>query len=303
MTRPTRASAAGRAYLDLRTQARGAGRATDEYLRLYALEGFLARLAVSGQRADFVLKGGVLLAAYAVRRPTADIDLAANSISNDVETVLALVTAVAASAPALDDGLAFHTETATAEAIRDEDEYSGVRVSLEASLATARLPFHVDVNVGDPIWPEPTNVTLPRLLGGSINVLGYPIAMVLTEKLVTAALRGAANTRWRHYADIYSLTRAHELVASEVYDSYRRVAAHRRVDLVSLRGLLTGFADAGQRRWAAWRERQRLDDRLSEVFADVVDHVITFADGCLHALPHGDSATWSPDACRWTATS
>jgi hypothetical protein len=54
---------------------------------------------------------------------------------------------------------------------------------------------------------------------------------------------------------------------------------------------------------AAWRERQRLDDRLSEVFADVVDHVITFADGCLHALPHGDSATWSPDACRWTATS
>ena len=102
MTRPTRASAAGHAYLDLRTQARGAGRATDEYLRLYALEGFLARLAVSGQRADFVLKGGVLLAAYAVRRPTADIDLAANSISNDVETVLALVTAVAASAPALE---------------------------------------------------------------------------------------------------------------------------------------------------------------------------------------------------------
>lgn len=38
--RPTRDDAAGRAYLDLRRKARADGRATDEYLRLYVLEGF-----------------------------------------------------------------------------------------------------------------------------------------------------------------------------------------------------------------------------------------------------------------------
>ena len=37
---PTRATLAGRAYLDLRAIAKKAGRANDEYLRLYALEGF-----------------------------------------------------------------------------------------------------------------------------------------------------------------------------------------------------------------------------------------------------------------------
>ncbi|MDT5046185.1 MAG: hypothetical protein QOG75_2038, partial [Mycobacterium sp.] len=47
-------------------------------------------------------------------------------------------------------------------AIRDEKEYNGVRVSLQAALSTATMRFHVDVNVGDPIWPRPQNVLFPR---------------------------------------------------------------------------------------------------------------------------------------------
>ena len=61
---PTRATIAGRAFLDLRALAKASGRASDEYLRLYALEGFpFLRLAASANSQDFVLKGGVLLAA------------------------------------------------------------------------------------------------------------------------------------------------------------------------------------------------------------------------------------------------
>jgi len=41
------------------------------------LEGFSLRLAHSPDRNRLVLKGGVLLAAYHLRRPTADIDIAA----------------------------------------------------------------------------------------------------------------------------------------------------------------------------------------------------------------------------------
>src|SRR5450759_5831004 len=51
---------------------------------LYALEGFLLRLAASANSQDFILKGGVLLAAYQLRRPTADIDFAALKTPNDV---------------------------------------------------------------------------------------------------------------------------------------------------------------------------------------------------------------------------
>jgi hypothetical protein len=126
----------------------------------------------------------VLLAAYESRRPTRDIDLAGLHLANDAEQIKTLVCEVAALRIA--DGLAFDTSATSAAVIRDQDTYSGVRVGLAAQLATARLTFHVDVNVGDPIWPAPVMLSLPRLLGGALNLVAYPLSMVHDEKIVTA---------------------------------------------------------------------------------------------------------------------
>lgn len=187
---PTRATVDGRAYLDLQNLARRQRRPTDELHQLYALEGFLARLATSAHADRLVLKGGVLLAAYDVRRPTRDVDMLARDTSNKREDVLRLVQGIASAR--LDDGLVFDAARATADVIRDEDEYSGIRVALSAALASARLSMHVDVNVGDPIWPEPRRVELPRLLGGTITLAGYPLPMVYAEKITTALQRTPA---------------------------------------------------------------------------------------------------------------
>ena len=71
MKRPTRATAAGQAYLDLQNRARAEGRATQELLTLYVVERWLARLSMSPYADQFIIKGGMLLAAYDARRPTA----------------------------------------------------------------------------------------------------------------------------------------------------------------------------------------------------------------------------------------
>ena len=63
MTRNTRDTAGGRAYLDLQNRARRERRPTQEYLTAYVIERWLARLSRSPFVNDFVLKGGVLLAA------------------------------------------------------------------------------------------------------------------------------------------------------------------------------------------------------------------------------------------------
>jgi hypothetical protein len=55
--------------------ARQQRRAVQELLTLYVLERFLARLVESGYADSFVLKGGVLLAGYGLRRPTRDVDM------------------------------------------------------------------------------------------------------------------------------------------------------------------------------------------------------------------------------------
>lgn len=47
----------------------------------------------------------------------------------------------------------------------------------------ADVTFHVDV--GDPITPAPRRVAIPKLLGGELHVLGYPLVMVHAEKIVT----------------------------------------------------------------------------------------------------------------------
>ena len=167
---------------------------------------------------------------------------------------------------------------ATAAAIRDEDAYSGVRVSMRAELATARPHVHVDVSVGDPIIPAPQELHLPRLLGGEVVVWGYPLVMVHAEKVVTAIARGTVNTRWRDFADIYLLSRRHWLDGPDLSDSLRRVARHRQVDLVPLAWVLDGYGETGQVRWAAWRRKQQLEDRLPDQFAEVVSAVVSFAD-------------------------
>ena len=106
---PTRASVAGSRYRDLQNLARRRGRPTDRptLLQLYALEGFLDRLGRSSQRDRFVVKGGVLLAAYDSRRPTRDIDLAGIRIANDAADISARICDTAAVS--VDDGLVFDT--------------------------------------------------------------------------------------------------------------------------------------------------------------------------------------------------
>jgi hypothetical protein len=133
-------------------------------------------------------------------------------VSNEVESVRQLVAEIASTVlpTQLDDGLTFDLGDVRAETIRADDEYSGARVRLIARLATAIEPFRVDVNVGDPISPAPTEISLPRLLEQTpIRLRGYPLEMVLAEKIVTALQRGPANTRWRDFGDVYQLTGHH----------------------------------------------------------------------------------------------
>jgi Nucleotidyl transferase AbiEii toxin, Type IV TA system len=301
MERPTKASTAGLAFLALRGKAQSARRTTAEYLRLYALEGFLLRLANSPHTSRFVLKGGVLLAAYELRRPTADVDLAAIQTPNEVELVRQLVADVAATPlpEGLDDGLIFDLNDVRAETIREGETYGGVRVRLVAHLATAREPFHVDVNVGDPIWPPPADISLPRLLDAApIRLRGYPMEMVLAEKIVTAIQRGPANTRWRDFGDIYRITREHSFLARDITQAVQAVAEFRKVGLSSLDERLEGYAEIGQPRWAPWRAKLQLAELLPSDFGDALEALRGFANPILIGTA-ADSAIWNPGLGMW----
>jgi Nucleotidyl transferase AbiEii toxin, Type IV TA system len=296
---PQHGSPAGDAFLAIQKLARSTGGNVQELLTLYALEGLLARVAESRHREDFVLKGGVLLAAFSLRRPTKDIDLQATGIANDPTTVLTRVTDIAAID--IDDGLTFDQQTITAQPIREDDTYAGVRVRLVATLGRAQIPVGIDVNFGDPIWPAPTEITMPRLVQigqRPVRILGYPLSMVIAEKIVTALERGEANTRWRDFADVLTISGTHEILASELRAALETVAAYRGTTLRPLHLALAAMPEVAQTKWSIWRRRQAHADQLPEEFDDVLRTIAAFTDPVLDDPPP-DEGHWNPTRQTW----
>lgn len=280
MSRPTRESPGGRAYLDLQNRARREGRGTEELLVLYVLERWLARLAASPHAAKFVLKGGMLLAALGARRPTSDADLLARHFANDEATVVGLVTEVAGRSANPDDGVEFLVDTVASQSIRDDALYAGVRVTMDCRVGRARVKLRLDVNFGDPITPRPRPVALPSQRPGEpdVVVLGYPVETVLAEKLSTAMALGEANTRVRDYVDVFTLAGG-EVDRAAVRAALRATAAHRGVEIRRLSEVIGGLGEQREKAYRAFKQRLGGDGhRLPPTFAEVVSAVVEFAD-------------------------
>jgi len=293
---PRHGTPAGDAFLALRKLARDTGQDAQDVYTMYTLERLLARVATSAYRDDFVLKGGVLLAVFAARRPTKDIDLQATQVANDVEAVTTRFREIISID--LGDGLVFDPTTITASVIREEEEYEGIRLRLRATLGKTRLFVGVDVNFGDPIWPAPQTVVVPPVadLGRApVTLTGYPLPMVIAEKAVTMIKRGEANTRWRDFADVHTLQRLHSFDADVLLRSMTATADHRGVALAPLLPRLVDMPERAQAKWAAWRAREERHD-LPKSFGEVLQSIAAFIDPVLRVEATG---TWRPETQEW----
>ncbi|HEX4702217.1 MAG TPA: nucleotidyl transferase AbiEii/AbiGii toxin family protein [Pseudonocardiaceae bacterium] len=294
---PNRATSAGRVFNDLRNMARNDGRSTDELLVLYVLERFLYRVSQSKYCDRLVLKGGLLLAVLAVRRTTRDADLLAVRLDMDAQEVVHMVGEIASIE--IDDGVIFDSHAARTETIRLEGRYSGVRVVVPTSVGKAKVKLALDINFGDPITPGAVLNHFPQLLNDdTFPLFGYPVETVLAEKITTMVALGDLNTRDRDWADVWRLIGIHDVGGHDVEAALNRTAAHRDVPLRSLSAVTGALPGLRQGPYAAWRRRQSLDAHGYPVnFADVVKHVIEFADLPLAGL--AAARNWSAISRSW----
>jgi len=297
MSRPTRETAAGRAYLDLQARARREGRPTDEIFVLYVLERFLFRLSRSPHRQRVVLKGGMLLAALDERRPTRDVDLLARATENDVESVASLVREILLVE--VDDGVTYDIDRLIAEVIRDEALYPGVRVVVPAWVHRAEQRLRVDVNVGDPVTPSPLEIEYPALLDAPFVVLGYPLETVLSEKIVTMVDRGDTTTRERDFADVVLLTRRHFVDAAELRRAIEATSRHRQSELRGLADVIGALGRARQGAWERFLDRSGLTGSLPEDFEEAIEALVRFADPILTGSV--TAGRWLPSDQTWLA--
>lgn len=179
---------------------------------LYAIEMFLKRLEASAYRENFILKGGLLVTAKLgfQSRTTKDIDatlchrkLDENSIREILQEIVQID---------LDDGFSFSIKGI--ETIREKNQYSGLRVHLNAICQTLSIPFAMDVTVGDRITPHEIEMSFPSLFGNTATTLkSYNLETLLAEKLNAILVMGVANTRMKDFFDVHSIW---QMLANEI---------------------------------------------------------------------------------------
>ena len=268
---------------------------------MYVVERWLARMSRSDYAEDFVLKGGMLLAALGSRRPTVDADALARNMSAEQPQVASRVAEIAALVDP-EDGVEFLVDSVKTSTIRDDALYAGVRVVLAARIGTATVKLRLDINFGDPVTPQPQLVELPALRPGvpPVRLLGYPIATVLAEKLATAIDLGAASTRVRDWADIYTVTGAHAVDLRLMREALRTTAAFRGTTLTPLATAIGRLVELRGPEYHAYRASlgyagQHLPEQLDRV----VDAAVTFTDPLLDDLD--PERHWSPQERAWVS--
>jgi predicted nucleotidyltransferase component of viral defense system len=169
-------------------------------------ERLLYRLSKSEFSDRFILKGAALLLLWLGEtiRPTKDIDLLGFGDTSADALKLVFVSLCAVEAP--EDGLTFLPESIHVEAIREGQEYGGMRVKLMAMLGNVRIPLQVDVGAGDAVVPPPEVLDYPSLLDlPRARIRAYRPETSIAEKTEAMVSRGVANSRMKDFFDIYGL--------------------------------------------------------------------------------------------------
>ena len=173
-------------------------------IRNFVMERFLERIALSPYRNNFILKGGMLVAAVVglETRATMDIDATVRALPLTSENARRVVEEIIRTD--IPDGVRF-TITRVSDIMEGHD-YPGIRFMLEASLDKMKQVIKVDISTGDIITPGAVEYAYKLMLEDrSISILTYNLETLLGEKLETIMARETLNTRMRDFYDIHIL--------------------------------------------------------------------------------------------------
>ena len=171
-------------------------------MRFYMYDRFVERLSKSKYKDNFILKGGFYLSKLfgLDNRSTMDIDTAIRKAEFTEENIIKMINEIINID--VGDNVKFKIEKT--ETIRDEDEYGGLRITINFMLENIKDKFHIDLATGDPIYPRPDNYRYESLIGDEVyKVWSYNLETVLAEKIETILSKLETSSRMKDYYDIY----------------------------------------------------------------------------------------------------
>ena len=170
----------------------------------YLLEEILKAIALSNYKDSFILKGGYLIGQIIGldKRTTMDLDVTLKGITLNTDTLISVFNKIVVLSESV---FLFHVESA--EPIRGEDKYGGVRLKISASYEHLQEYVFIDITTDDAITPRQIKYQVLSVFDGKkIDIWSYNLETILAEKIETILSRGELSTRPRDRYDVFVLT-------------------------------------------------------------------------------------------------
>jgi len=188
-------------------------------IRNFFMERFLERMSLSPYRNNFILKGGMLVAAVVglEARATMDIDTTVKSLPFTMEKARKVIEEIIRID--VPDEVSFAVTKASE--IMEEHDYPGIRFMLEGTLERLRQAIKIDISTGDVITPQAVEFSYKLMFEDrSISIWTYNLETMLGEKLETIMARETANTRMRDFYDICVLSQQKTIDYKVLHDAF-----------------------------------------------------------------------------------
>ncbi len=270
-------------------------------LSRYGMERFLYRLSVSSHNDRFILKGASLFLVWKGQnyRVTRDADLL--GFGNADTEQLADVFRDICRVEFLADGMIYLPESLSAEDIREDQEYDGVRITLVGMLNQARIPLQVDIGFGDAITPAPEQIEYPTFFDEPPPLLkAYPRYTLVAEKVEAMVKLGLANSRMKDFFDLWLVSRLFSFEGNVLRNALENTFNRRRTTFpVSTPFALTPafYADPQKTlQWTAFVKKSKPDipvGDLPAVIADIAVFLVPVLESLQSKAPYDNE--WMPD--------
>ena len=273
----------------LKNKAKASGISYQQCLQLFMQEEFLRKLSKSGYDNFLVLKGGLFI--YTITnfesRATIDVDFLLRGYSNSIDDVKGLICKIIDTPT----GNNYINMTAKGfEEISPQRKYHGVSTQIIGQIKNIRVPFNVDIGVGDVIVPKAEqrkiNTQLPDFEAAFIKT--YSLESTIAEKFDTILQRFELTSRMKDFHDIYYLARTFDFnvarLQKAIFETLRRRGTPYDKD--SFKRVISLADDIDmQKRWKYFLKNIK-DDTLE--FSVVIDEIQTFLEPVFEAIVNED---------------
>ena len=276
----------------------------DFLLLRYFQERFLYRLAISEFSDRFILKGGLLLICLKMprSRPTKDIDFLAEEIKNDpaeLEHIFRSITAISCN-----DGVKFISSSLISEKIKENADYEGIRIKIDATLGQARKKLQMDIGFGDVIIPRAIQMEFPTLLEEKPpRIKVYSIESIISEKFEAMVKLAMVNSRIKDFYDIYTLSVSYNFQSDRLKKAIESTFQRRKTfipDNLLVFRLEFHKDEEKQRQWSAFLRKSRLHD-VNQGFNEIMERITSFLKPIVDSIKDKNKGnkTWDAKAGCW----